>query len=130
MTEQSPTRRRRRLLFWGVCTPAALIVVAFGLLLFWPGAFSGFIVSSLERAFGGEVTIGAVAWDGDELVLDDVHLRAPNLSGPAADILAIHRMRVTLKGSGFSRRIIFTHGLTSEFKISHYFSNQIHSDRN
>lgn len=105
MTEQTPTRRRRRLLLWGVCTPAALVVVAFGLLWFWPGAFSGFIASSLQRAFGGEVTIGAVAWDGDELVLDDVHLRAPNLSGPAADILAVHRMRVTLKGSGFSRAI-------------------------
>ena len=102
MTEHVPIRRRRRLLLWGLCTPVALVVVAFGLLWFWPGVFSGFIASSLERAVGGEVTIGDVAWDGDELVLDDVHLRAPGLSGPAADILIVHRMRVALAGSGFS----------------------------
>ncbi|MCH2137438.1 MAG: hypothetical protein MK074_00075 [Phycisphaerales bacterium] len=87
---------RRTVLAWCGGGVVGVMLAAAALVWLWPALFKGVIEEQVANVIGGDVSIGGMHWDGGDLVLEDVSVTVPDISGPAAEALDVHRMRLDM----------------------------------
>jgi hypothetical protein len=89
----------KRIVFVFSSVVVAAVVVVVSLMLFRPVTFVSVVESRLAEMIGGDVRIDEMTWiAGYDLSLSGVVVSVPEMSGPAAEVIAIDRM--TVKWSG------------------------------